>query len=327
VAESVSLQPIAEPDLINALTTESMVGAGPALEQLDSAGLIRAFVEDQWQAVQSVLDAAPQLEAALEAMVVRIGAGGRLVYVGAGTSGRLGLLDCVELNPTFSWPAERSLALLAGGAAALMQAVENAEDQPQAGVDAVRGAAVGALDCVLAIAASGRTPYCIGALQEARRAGALCIALVNNPGSALGREADHVIELLTGPEVLSGSTRLKAGTAQKIALNTLSSSLMVKLGKVYGNLMVDVRVTNEKLRIRACRLVMQLAGVSREQALQALAQCDYRVKTAVVMLAGQLGPEEAADLLKQVQGRLERVLLCPIAVTGEKEKGGEGAPA
>jgi len=308
VTHTVPLQCTAEPDLIHTLATESVAGQALALEQLDSAGLIRAFAADQQQAVQSVLDAASQLEAVLDALVVRIRAGGRLVYVGAGTSGRLGLLDSVELNPTFSWPLERSVALLAGGFTALVQAVENAEDQPQAGADAVLDAGVGALDCVLAIAASGRTPFCIGALQQARQAGALCIALVNNPDSALGRAADHVIELLTGPEVLSGSTRLKAGTAQKIALNTLSSSLMVKLGKVYGNLMVDVRVTNEKLRVRACRLVMQLAGVPEAQALQALAQCDYQVKTAVVMLTRQLGPDAAADLLTQVRGRLERLL-------------------
>ncbi len=308
-----------DPTGLHALQTETHDGRYAQLDTLTIPALLQAFAADQTQAAASVLAALPQMETVLEAMLPRIHAGGRLVYVGAGTSGRLGLLDSAELYPTFSWSPERAIALLAGGQGALVRAVENAEDNAEAGAGAIRDLQLNAQDCVLALAASGRTPYCIGAVQAAKAVGALCVAVVNNAGSPLAAVADLRIELLTGAEVIAGSTRLKAGTAQKIALNTLSSSLMVRLGKVYGNRMVDVRASNAKLRIRACRLVVESTGVEEAEAQAMLERCGYQVKTALVALLTGNTPEEAKCLLDQAGGRVREALsashappVCPL---------------
>jgi N-acetylmuramic acid 6-phosphate etherase len=280
----------------------------PGLDGYDTERLVATLVADQAQAALAVQAAAPQLALAVDAALPRLQAGGRLLYAGAGTSGRLGVLDSVELLPTFSWPTERALALLAGGQGAMFQAVEGAEDDAEQGAADLRALLPTAHDVVILIAASGGTPYAVGAAQAARAAGALTIGLVNNPDAALAAACEIPVLLDTGEELISGSTRLKAGTAQKIALNTLSSSLMVRLHKVYGNLMVDLRATNAKLVRRALRLTQLASGADAQAAEQALAACDGHVKTAVVMLKAQLGAAQARALLDAAAGNVRQAL-------------------
>lgn len=288
--------------------TEQPSLAHPDLDRYSSAELVAAFVDDQRQAAEAVAAAAGALARAVDAALPRIQAGGRLIYAGAGTSGRLGVLDSVELHPTFSWPRERARALLAGGQGAMFVAVEGAEDDAAQGAADLRALAPGPHDVLLAIAASGGTPYVLGAMQAAREAGSLVVGLANNPGAAVALQADIGIELDTGPEVISGSTRLKAGTAQKIALNTFSSALMVRLNKVYGNLMVDLRATNAKLVRRALRLTMLASGADEAAARAALDQCQWRVKQAVVMLRAGVDAAQAAQRLEAAQGSVHGAL-------------------
>jgi N-acetylmuramic acid 6-phosphate etherase len=280
----------------------------PQLDTYDTPRLVDALLADQALAAQAVQAAAPALAAAVEAAVPRLRAGGRIVYVGAGTSGRLGLLDSVELNPTFSWPRERSPALLAGGPQALLHAVEGAEDQREQAAADMQALAPTAQDVVLLIAASGSTPYAIAAAGAARATGALTVAIVNNPGSPLTAACELAVVLDTGPEVISGSTRLKAGTAQKIALNTFSSAVMVRLHKVHGNLMVDLRATNAKLVQRALRLTMAATGADPAAAQAALAACGQQVKLAIVMLQSGADAAAAASALEAAQGSIAQAL-------------------
>ncbi len=264
--------------------------------------LVDTFVDDQQDAINAVRSSRGALAQAVQAALPRIAAGGRLVYVGAGTSGRLGLLDSVELYPTFSWPRERAIALMAGGLSAVSEAVEGAEDDDLQGAADLLALAPTANDVVLAIAASGRTPYVLGALRQARAAGALTIGIANNPGSAVAGEAEIGVTLDTGAEVISGSTRLKAGTAQKIALNSFSSALMVRMNKVYGNLMVDLRPTNAKLVRRAINLTVQATGASDAAARQALESCGFQVKVAIVALKLSIPVMDAETRLKHFDG-------------------------
>jgi N-acetylmuramic acid 6-phosphate etherase len=240
--------------------------------------------------------------------VPRLEAGGRLIYVGAGTSGRLGLLDSVELYPTFSWPRERAIALLAGGAKAIHVAVEGAEDDREQGEADLRAADAGPDDVVILIAASGETPYVIGALHAARAAGALTVGIANNADAPVARDADVGITLDTGHELVSGSTRLKAGTAQKIALNTFSTALMVRLNKIYGNLMVDLKATNAKLRRRAVRLTMLATGAEEATARATLEDCGYQVKVAIVAIAKAISPADARTRLSAAHGSVRAAI-------------------
>jgi len=279
------------------------------LDELATQELVEILIADQGRAAVAVQAAAARIGEAVRAAVPRLEAGGRLIYVGAGTSGRLGLLDSVELNPTFSWPRERALALLAGGGDAVYKAVEGAEDDRERGAADVRSANVGGLDVVVLIAASGSTPYVMGALHAARTAGALTVGIANNPGADLVTGSEIGITLDTGPEIISGSTRLKAGTAQKIALNTLSSALMVRLNKVYGNLMVDLRPTNAKLVRRAIRLTSIATGVDEQRARQALEDAGFQVKVAIVAIARDENVESARARLAAAHGSVRAALV------------------
>jgi N-acetylmuramic acid 6-phosphate etherase len=290
------------------LKTETPSTQHPQLDLYPVAALVDALLDDQALAAQAVKAASARISAAVEAMTPRVAAGGRLIYVGAGTSGRLGILDSVELYPTFSWPHERATALLAGGLGAMFEAVEGAEDDRDKGASDLRLLYPGYNDVILLVAASGTTPYVLGAQQAARAVGALTVGIANNPGTPLLAGADIGICLDTGPEVISGSTRLKAGTAQKIALNTLSSALMVRLHKVYGNLMVDLHPTNAKLLERAVRLTMHATGADESAARAALASCGYHVKTAIVALLKHLPAAEAQALLDAANGNLRTAL-------------------
>jgi N-acetylmuramic acid 6-phosphate etherase len=293
------------------LKTETPSSQHPDLDLYELPQLISAFVEDQLEAVAAVRAAGPQLALAVAAALPRIRAGGRLVYAGAGTSGRLGVLDSVELYPTFSWPRERAVALIAGGRDAMFVAVEGAEDDREQGVRDLQAVVIGSNDVLLALAASGGTPYVLGALEAARAAGALTIAFANNAQAPVTAAAEIGITLDTGPEVISGSTRLKAGSAQKMALNTFSSSLMVKLNKVYGNLMVDLKATNAKLLRRAVALTMRASGAEEAQARAVLERCDFHVKVAVVALRRQISVDAARQLLDRAQGRVRQALNAP----------------
>jgi N-acetylmuramic acid 6-phosphate etherase len=289
-------------------TTESPHPLHADLDRYGPQQLVDAFVDDQFQAVLSVRAASTDLARAVQAAVPRLAAGGRLVYVGAGTSGRLGLQDAVELWPTFSWPPERAVAVLAGGMKAVTLAVEGAEDDREQGATDLVALQPTGNDVVLGIAASGRTPFVLGALHAARMAGSLTIGIANNPDSAVAGAAEIGITLATGPEVISGSTRLKAGTAQKIALNTFSSAVMVGLHKVYGNLMVDLRATNFKLRQRAVNLTVRASGASEDAARAMLEACGYRVKVAIVALKRGLDGATAASLLEGCAGSVRQAL-------------------
>ena len=290
------------------LKTETPAQDPAQLDQYPTTELVNALVDDQLNAVNAVRAAAPRLAAAVTAAVPRMEAGGRLVYVGAGTSGRLGLLDSVELYPTFSWPHGRAVALLAGGSDAMFVAVEGAEDDFDQGAADLDAVSLNANDVVLLIAASGGTPYVLGALRRARELGALTIGFANNTDAPIANEAEIGITLDTGAEVISGSTRLKAGTSQKIALNSFSSALMVRLNKVYGNLMVDLKATNAKLVRRAIRLTAFATGASEDAARAVLEQCDFHVKTAIVALSRQTGVEEARVALDAARGSVRQAL-------------------
>ncbi|GGR91759.1 N-acetylmuramic acid 6-phosphate etherase [Deinococcus sedimenti] len=293
------------------LKTESLHAAHPDLDLLSPLDLTTALLDDQWTAVDAARRAAPALSAAAEAALPRLQRGGRLLYAGAGTSGRLGVLDATELTPTFSWPPERAVPLIAGGERAIRQAVEGAEDDHAAGHAVLLAATPGPHDVLIAVAASGTTPWVLGAMSAARTAGALIIGLANNPGTPLLTGADCPVLLDTGPELISGSTRLKAGTAQKIALNTLSSALMVQLGKVYGNLMVDLKATNAKLEMRAVRLVQHGAHCDDHQARAALRDAGGHVKTAIVALRLGVTAADARARLDAADGHARAALDRP----------------
>jgi N-acetylmuramic acid 6-phosphate etherase len=292
--------------------TESTDARHPRLDGYATPDLLAAFVDDQFDAVAAVKAALPELARAVDAAVPRLRAGGRLIYVGAGTSGRLGVLDSVELAPTFDWPRDRARALMAGGDPAMYVAIEGAEDDaPQAGED-LRRLGPTENDVVIVLAASGSTPYALGAVQMARAAGALTIGIANNPNSPLAGAAEIGVTIATGPEVISGSTRLKAGTAQKIALNSFSSAVMVRLHKVFGNLMVDLRATNSKLIARAQRLTMLATGCSAEQAEQTLSACGWRVKVAIVAIERKVDVATAQALLDAHAGDIWAALAAPL---------------
>ena len=294
------------------LNTETPSSLHTDLDLYPTEQLTAAIIDDQFEAVQAVRNAAPALARAVAAAVPRIEAGGRLIYVGAGTSGRLGVLDGVELLPTFSWPNERALSLLAGGKSAMFVAVEGAEDDADKGSAEMHALSPGVHDVVLLIAASGTTPYVLGALRTASAAGALTIGIANNLATPLCSEAALAITLDTGNEIISGSTRLKAGTAQKIALNTFSSALMVRMHKVYGNLMVDVKPTNIKLLKRTVSLTMHATGKDEATCRKVLEECDFHVKTAIVAIQKQLNVTAADHLLHQHGGDLRSALAATV---------------
>ncbi len=281
-----------EPRLIDQLDEMSVADLTSAMNRLDFAIPL------------AISDALPSITKAIEAAEVGFSAGGRLVYVGAGTSGRLGVLDASECPPTFHTDPARVVGIMAGGPRALVDAVEGAEDDSTAGATAIRQLAVDALDTVVGLAASGRTPFVKGALLQARRQGAVTVALSCQSPAELSAVAEYPIEVQVGPEIIRGSTRLKAGTAQKQVLNMISTTLMVRVGRTYGNLMVEVSATNDKLRRRAVGLVVKIAEVDEDTAARALDSADNEVKTAAVMLMQHESAGPARARLRSVGGRL-----------------------
>ncbi|QEW01944.1 N-acetylmuramic acid 6-phosphate etherase [Microbacterium lushaniae] len=289
------------------LTTEAADARYARIDTFEVAELATLMNEADQAVPLAVRAALAQIIPAIEGVAERMERGGRLFYVGAGTPGRIGVLDASEIPPTFS-TRDRVIGIMAGGPRAVVEAVEGAEDDAGAGAAAIDAAGVGPDDSVIGIAASGRTPFVIGAVSRARERGALGIGLSCNSDTELSRAADHGIEVIVGPEFVSGSTRLKAGTAQKLVLNMFSTIAMIRLGKTYGNLMVDVKASNEKLRVRATRIVAQIAAVGHERAREALEQAGYSVPVAVVALRRSLPIEEARAVLDAAEGRLRVAL-------------------
>ena len=274
-----------------------------AIEAWSPGDILEAMIESQFAAVAAVRAARPALEQAALAIEPRLRDGGRLAYAGAGTSGRLAVQDGAELMPTFSWPQERLLLLIAGGRDALVQSVEGAEDESEEAIGLVRRYEMEARDVLIAVAASGTTPFTLACLREAKGRGALTIAIANNRDTPLLAEAEHPIWLDTGPEPIAGSTRMKAGTAQRIALNLLSSLVMIRLGRVYRGLMVDLKAVNKKLIRRSEKILLELSGRSREEVRHALHRADGNVKVALLLLEG-CDLDEATRVLDRSGGQL-----------------------
>jgi len=298
----------AEPMTVALPATETINPRFRDIDTWDPLFALQAMWEGQMAAAAAVQSALPAIAAAAVAAASRLTAGGRLVYAGAGTSGRIGVQDGAELPPTFDWPTERLVLLMAGGEQAFTRSIENAEDDRVAAEAAVTSNRIGADDVVIGTAASGSTPYTVAVLTAARARGALTVGLSNAAGGAVLAAAEHAILVDTGAEVIAGSTRMKAGTAQKIVLNLLSSQVMVQLGRVHQGLMVDMQAKNDKLRLRAVRMLRYLTGVADEHRLRAaLAGAEGRVKTAVLLLNG-LDRSAADALLARCGNRLRAAL-------------------
>ena len=289
------------------LETERLSPRYSGIDQWDAADVLDTMIEGQFAAVAAVRAARPAIERAALAMETRLRNGGRLIYAGAGTSGRLAVQDGAELMPTFSWPRDRLLLLIAGGQEALIHAVEGAEDEAESAEALIAQHAVDAGDVVIAVAASGTTPFTLASLRASRRRGALTIGIANNRSTPLLGDAEYPILLETGAEPIAGSTRMKAGTAQRITLNLLSSLVMIRLGRVYEGLMVDVQATNKKLTGRSEKMLAHLTGCSQEEVRAALEKANGSVKLAVLLLKG-CGVDEAKAILASSDGKLRRAL-------------------
>jgi N-acetylmuramic acid 6-phosphate etherase len=290
------------------LTTEQNNPESVSIDQMDPIQIAMLMNREDLKVVAAVERVLPDIARAIEMVTERVQAGGRLIYIGAGTSGRLGVLDASECPPTFNTPPALVVGLIAGGHRALTNAIEGAEDNRQAGEEDLRGIDVDAKDVVCGIATSGRTPYVLGGLAYARSLGAATLGVTCNAVSELSEVSDVLIAPVVGPEILSGSTRLKAGTATKMVLNMISTGTMIRIGKTYGNWMVDLRATNVKLKDRSIRIVSGITGLDRERAESLLARCDGEVKTAIVSQALGVDKIEAQRRLKVAGGRLRTAI-------------------
>lgn len=293
---------------IGKLKTETIDPRYSQIDFLSTSELLKLMNENDQSVSAAVAKVLPQIEHAILEITKRMSQGGRLIYVGAGTSGRLGVLDASECIPTFSIPDGVVIGLIAGGDAALRKGIEGAEDVRETSVAELKDLKLSDLDTVVGIAASGRTPYAIGAMEYAQSIGALSVALTCNPNSEMSKYADVAIEVDTGPEILAGSTRMKAGTAQKLVLNMLSTVTMINLGKTFGNLMVDLQVTNVKLRDRAIRIIQAATSVEAKEAEEALMAADNQVKVAIVMLLLQVTPDQARASLAAANSRVREAV-------------------
>lgn len=290
------------------LQTEMRNQASERLDQMSALETVTLMNEEDQKVALAVKAALGDVAKAVEVIAAALQRGGRLLYFGAGTSGRLGVLDASECPPTFGTPPGMVQGVIAGGPAALVEAIEGAEDSMELGREDVQRIGVTSQDVVVGIAASGRTPYVIGVLEEARHRQAKTIALSCNPEPDISQGVDIAINLIVGPEVVTGSTRLKAGTATKMVLNMLTTASMVQLGKVYGNLMVHLQATNQKLRVRAKQMVMQATGAGSEEAEQLIAEASGDVRVAIVMKLAGLTKEQAAQRLHRAAGRVRQAI-------------------
>ncbi|MFY7893338.1 MAG: N-acetylmuramic acid 6-phosphate etherase [Pirellula sp.] len=290
------------------LTTEQNNPDSVAIDQMDPIEIARLMNREDHKVIVAVEKVLPAIAQAIDLVTQRVEMGGRLIYIGAGTSGRLGVLDASECPPTFNTPPSLVVGLIAGGHRALTTAIEGAEDNSQAGAEDLRGVELNPTDVVCGIASSGRTPYVLGALAYARTIQAATIGVTCNQASELTAVCDVLVAPIVGPEILSGSTRLKAGTATKIVLNMISTGTMVRIGKTYGNWMVDLRATNVKLKDRSIRIVSGITGLGRNEAELLLATCDGEVKTAIVSHTLGISKQAAQKRLVESAGRLRNAL-------------------
>lgn len=293
---------------LHALTTEMADPRYANIDLMPVSELAALMNEADSTVPGAVARALPTIIPAIEATAFRMKRGGRLIYVGAGTPGRVGVLDASECPPTFSTSPDQVFAIIAGGPRAIVSPCEGAEDDPDAGARAIDEAGVGEADTVIGIASSGRTPFVVAAVTRARELGALTIGISCNTATTLSGASEHGIEVLVGPELVRGSTRLKAGTAQKLVLNMFSTIVMVQLGKTFGDLMVDLKPTNMKLRERAIGIVRDVVPVSRQEAMAALDLSDYNIKLATLSLKLGLDPDQAKTRLARAGGRLRAAL-------------------
>ncbi len=293
---------------LSKLTTESRNPDTMSLDEMTPIEIARIMNREDETVIKAIEEVIPQIAQAIGWAAESLKAGGRIIYVGAGTSGRLGVLDAVECPPTFGVPPQMVVGLIAGGEKAFVEAVEGAEDSETLCEEELKSIGLLKEDIVIGLAASGRTPYVIYGLRYARSIGCKTVAISCNRDSAIGKEAMLAIEPVTGPEVLTGSTRLKAGTAQKMVLNMISTGSMIGIGKVYQNLMVDVRQSNEKLVVRSQNIVMTATGCEREEAKAVLEQADGHVKTAVIMILSDCNAKEAREKLLKAGGNVRQAL-------------------
>lgn len=278
------------------------------IDTLSTLDMVKLINQEDHRVADAVGEVTDKIAQAVDVIAEKLAAGGRLIYCGAGTSGRLGILDAVECPPTYSTDPETVQALMAGGYGAIFKAVEGAEDSKELGVQDMQNIHFSQKDVLVGIAASGRTPYVRGCMEYAKQLGAPTISVTCCPGSELDQFADIGIAPAPGPEVVTGSTRMKSGTAQKMVLNMLSTGAMIKLGKVYGNLMVDVKPSNEKLIRRCVTIVCSAAECTEAEATKALEECDYRPKVAIVMVLRGVDAETACAMLQKAEGRIAKVL-------------------
>ncbi|MGJ0128082.1 N-acetylmuramic acid 6-phosphate etherase [Pantoea sp. RHCKP32] len=293
---------------LSQMITEGRNPASQNIDELSTEAMLRVINDEDKKVALAVEAIVPQIAAAVDAICAAFQAGGRLIYAGAGTSGRLGILDASECPPTFGTPREQVIGLIAGGHTAILQAVENAEDNREQGAQDLKDIHFSRDDVLVGIAASGRTPYVLGALAWANELGATTVALTCNPGSAMSQVAAIALTPVVGPEVVTGSSRMKAGTAQKLVLNMLTTGSMIRSGKVYGNLMVDVEATNQKLVQRQVNIVMQATDCDDATARTALSACGGHCKTAILMVLADLDADTAKTLLSQHQGFIRQAL-------------------
>lgn len=293
---------------LTTMITESRNQASLTIDQLTTIDMLKVINEEDKKVAFAVEKQLPQIAQAVDKIVEAFQQQGRLIYIGAGTSGRLGILDASECPPTYGTPAEQIMGIIAGGTPAIFKAVENAEDKPEQGQADLQSIQFNYKDILVGIAASGRTPYVIGAMEYAKSQGATVISLCCNPNAPMIGLADIAITPIVGAEVITGSSRMKAGTAQKLVLNMLTTASMIKIGKVFSNLMVDVEASNAKLIERQIQIVIEATSCSRQQAINALEQCNRQCKTAIIMLLMQISAEQAMALLNENRGMIAHVL-------------------
>lgn len=300
-------------DELETLTTEAFRPELAQIDQLPTLEIAKIMNGEDATVPTAVAAQLPRIAAAIDAIADRMARGGRLVYAGAGTAGRLGILDASECPPTFNTDPSEVVGLIAGGPSATVNSIEGAEDSKELAAEDLGSLGITANDTVVGVSASGRTPYAIGAVEHARALGALTLGLSCNADSALAAAAEHGIEVVVGPELLTGSTRLKAGTAQKLVLNMLSTITMIRLGKTYGNLMVDVRASNDKLRARSRRIVALATGAPDDQIEAALSAADGETKNAILVVLADVDAATAARLLTKANGHLRAALQAALA--------------
>ena len=293
---------------LSKLTTESRNENTYDIDRVSTIEMVKKINNEDKKVAEAVEKELPQIAEAIDGIVERMHKGGRLIYIGAGTSGRLGILDASECPPTYGVSEELVQGVIAGGQEAIFRAKEGAEDSRELAIEDLKGRKLTENDTVVGLAASGRTPYVIGGLEYANEVGALTVAVTCNADSAVSKAAKILIAPVVGPEVVTGSTRLKSGTAQKLVLNMLSTGSMIKLGKVYGNLMVDVRSTNEKLVERAKKIVSEATGVTINEATEVLNETEFDVKLAIFMILSKLGKEESKLKLEESKGYIADAL-------------------